>query len=101
NHFVLNFLQARELSQPALGLVKVLRSGERVVTKKSLRSRFRGTKQFLLQFSEENPGVLEDYKRFKAEGRDVEKSDLEEGFNERVFAGVLVQRLQQIPSGPT
>lgn len=99
NNFVLNFLQAQELAHPALGLVKTLQNGRRVVTKKSLKERFPGTKDFLLQFSEQNPGVLEDYKRLKAQPEPTATWDAPEAFDESAFAGVLIGRLEAIPAG--
>ncbi len=99
NNFVLNFLQAQELAHPALGLVKTLQNGRRVVTKKSLKERFPGTKDFLLQFSEANPGVLEDYKRLKAQEEPAAAWDAPDVFDERAFAGILSRRLEAIPAG--
>ena len=99
NNFVLNHLQARELQNPTLGLVKLLRNGERRVTKKSLRQVFPGSKDFLLQFSQDNPQVLEDYKRHKSTIGPLSDFNLDADFDERGFAAALASGLPDIPPG--
>ena len=98
-NFVLNFLQARELRQPAIGLVKTLKNCKRVVTKKSLRERFPFSKEYLLDFSQHNPEVLESYKTHKSQSASAPVPELDEGFDERIFAGILLHRLSNIPYG--
>lgn len=101
NHFVLNFLKNRELDHPALGLVKVLQDGTRKVTKKSLKEIFPCSKDFLAQFSQENPQVLEEYKRRKSTETAIDPNyQLGDVFDERAFAGALINRLAQIRPGP-
>lgn len=60
-HFVLEYLQAEHL-EAGSSLVTVLKNGNRRVTKKDLESRYPLSKEFLFQFSEEHPEVLERYK---------------------------------------
>jgi hypothetical protein len=99
NNFVLNFLQARELEHPALGLIKTLKDGRRSVTKKGLKAHFPYSKEFLLQFSEQNPRVLEEYKRLKAQSEPTLTGDASETFDERAFAGAMIRNLEAIPTG--
>jgi hypothetical protein len=99
SNYVLNFLQAQELQSPTLGLVKVVKNGGGVVTKKSLRDVFPASKEFLLKFSQDNPGVLEEYKRAKARFGPLGDADLDDGFDEGVLASVLIERLQAIVPG--
>jgi hypothetical protein len=99
NHFVLNFIQARELLNPSLGLVQLLKNGKKRVTKKSLKDIFPGTKEFLLEFSEKNPSVLEEYKRVRAESGVSTGSDIGKDFDEVAFARALIHQLKTIPAG--
>jgi hypothetical protein len=73
--FVLEFLQQENLNSNS-SLVQVLRSGKRKVTKRSLEELFPCDKEFLFEFSQRHPEVLQHYKEslpFKAEpiGDDV------------------------------
>ena len=68
-------------------------------TKKALKERFPGNKAFLLQFSEHHPEVLEDYKKSKSYDRTTPDSVLLQNFDPAAFAGVLMRRLRDIPSG--
>ncbi len=61
DHFVLHYLQQENLSSNS-SLVKVLKSGRRVVTKKSIREQLTYTKDLLREFSEKHPDVFEKYK---------------------------------------
>ena len=61
-HFVLNFLQA-EYFNAGTALVTTLKNGTRVVYKKDVMERHPLSKDFLLEFSEAHPEVLEAYKK--------------------------------------
>jgi len=66
-HYVLPELQREYLlaehPDAATGLVKVLRNGKRLPpTKKALEQRHPCSKEYLFEFSEEHPSVLESYK---------------------------------------
>lgn len=73
--FVLDFLQAEHLSANS-SLVEVLKCGRRRVTKKSLEERFPCTKDFLFEFSQNHPEVLDEYRKSLPE-RDNPLSDFE------------------------
>ncbi len=64
-HFVLNFLQAEHL-QANSSLVRVLKDGtKKEPTKKSLKVLNPLTKQYLYEFSKDNPAVLDKYRKSK------------------------------------
>jgi len=103
-HYVLNFLKARELNNPASALVRVMRNERkkterRVVLKKDLAALYPRAKEFLFQFSRDNPAVLREYKddlkRMEAtdSASDVDTDD------ETVIAEVLATVLQQTDPG--
>jgi hypothetical protein len=103
-HYVLNFLKARELANPASRLVKLIRNERkkterRVVTKKDLAAQYPRAKEFLFEFSRQNPEVLRQYKddlkRLEASdsGSDVDSED------ETVIAEALAGVLRQMPTG--
>lgn len=98
NHFVLNFLQEEHLSANS-GLVRILRRGGRRVYKKDLKELHPLSKMFLQDFSAEHPEVLQHYKRMLGISQEVELEKLDEGFDETIFARVLIDRLAQIPPG--
>jgi hypothetical protein len=62
--YVLEVIQ-RDLLRADDSLVQALKSGERRVTKKSIKEdpRFRSSKEFLSQFIIENPDTIEDYRK--------------------------------------
>lgn len=60
-HFVLNFLASEHLSAGD-ALVETLKNGRRKVFKKELKKRYPLNKEFLYEFSEQHPEVLERYK---------------------------------------
>jgi hypothetical protein len=85
-HYVLNFLKAQELDNPASRLVRLIRNERakterRVVYKKDIAAQYPRAKEFLLEFSRQNPEVLreykEDLKRLEASdsGSDVDSED--------------------------
>src|ERR1051325_1118001 len=60
--FVLEYLQAEHL-QAGSSLVQILKNGKRKVYKKDLRAKYPVGKEFLYEFSEKHPEVLERYKK--------------------------------------
>lgn len=103
SHHVLNYIQAEEFERGS-PLVRVLKSGERrPPSKKSIEERFPFSKDFLARFSDENPKVLEGYKKLysKLEGAKgtLENDELDRGFNESAFAQAIVEQLRAIPPG--
>jgi hypothetical protein len=103
-HYVLNFLKARELENPASRLVRLIRNERkkterREVYKKDLAAQYPRAKEFLFEFSRQNPEVLREYKddlkRLEASdsGSDVDSDD------ETVIAEALTTVLGQTPVG--
>lgn len=103
NHHVLNFIQEEHLSSSS-SLVRVLRNGEiRPPTKKILKDRFPFSKEFIAQFSEKNPEILDSYKKLyekmDREGGVLPSGMLDENFHEPSFAEALIEKLKNIPAG--
>lgn len=100
DHYVLDYLEAVEMSIPATELGRLIH-GKRRITKKELRKKYGpGTKEFLLQFSQNHPEVLTRYKEEKGLPSPLTAEELLEDFDSSVFARVLSNRLREIPAGP-
>jgi len=100
DHYVLDYLKALEISNPATELGRLIR-GKRRITKKALREKYGpGTKESLLQFSQNHPEVLTRYKEEKGLPSPLTAEELLEDFDPSVFATVLSARLREIPPGP-
>lgn len=103
-HYVLNFLKARELANPQSALVHVLRNERkkterRVVYKKELAARYPRAKEFLFEFSRHNPEVLREYRR---DLERMERSDAPsevDSDDERVIAAALAEVLRNAGVG--
>jgi hypothetical protein len=100
NKYVLEFLQAEHLRRHT-GLVETLKDGRRRVTKKSLKEVHPLAKDFLAAFTEQYPEVLERYKRVMGVSSGVTNEALDEGFDERAFAAILIEELNRIQPGNT
>lgn len=98
NKFVLEFLQAEHLRQDT-ALVESLRRGRRRVTKKSLKEIHPLAKDFLAEFSERNPQVLQNYKRLLSVSNGMGNKDLDEEFDEPIFAQSLIDSIGEINAG--
>ncbi|WP_321424284.1 hypothetical protein [uncultured Bacteroides sp.] len=96
NQFVLEFLQNEHLRLQTT-LVQRRNNGTQFVTKKSLKAEVPLSKEFLRQFTQEHPEVLETFKN----STDVESlTNLEiDNFNIQQIVQRLITSLQQIPSG--
>ncbi|NNH19683.1 Uncharacterised protein [Bordetella trematum] len=96
--FVLNYLRAEALSAGS-SLVRALKNGKRVVYKKDLQAEFPCSKEFLFEFSQKRPEVLEDYreslKRLHAKGQ----KSLLSTEDQAEVAAALRQSLRNIPVG--
>jgi hypothetical protein len=68
NHFVLPQLQQDELNAGS-ALVQVLKSGERQVTKKSVKEKYGGGKRVNLETTLKHPIILDKYRSVKSEKR--------------------------------
>ncbi|MEX2620117.1 MAG: hypothetical protein WD250_07845 [Egibacteraceae bacterium] len=63
---MLEYLRSEELSDPTSSLVHVLKTtGERRVTKKDLRDKYGQGKGVAIRVTEQNPQILDDYRRRK------------------------------------
>ena len=98
-HFVLNYLQREELANPQSRLVRTLKNGRRVVTKKVLSARNPRTKEFLYNFSRQHPEVLQEYRAALAQAEVRGTASDVDGPNDTVFADALSRALQAIPVG--
>jgi len=77
NYFVLNFLETEEI-KAGTALVRTLKSGVKRIYKKDLKKKYPLSKEFLYQFSRDNPEVLKNYKGSKEIGlRDLSNEDIE------------------------
>jgi len=98
NNYVLNYLQAEHLSAGS-SLVYTLKNGKKVVYKKDLKARYRFSKEFLFEFSKNNPEVLAKYRSNLCE---IEKNhhEVDEGSEEEaLLADSLIIALNNIPPG--
>lgn len=98
NNYVLNFLQAENLSAWS-SLVRTLKNGKRVVYKKDLKARYPFSKEFLFKFSKSNPKVLEKY-RAALSVLEKDHQEINEGSEEeQLLADSLLLALNNIPPG--
>jgi len=95
-HFVLNFLQNEHLQMNS-ALVQRRKDGTRFVTKKDIEEENPYSKEFLREFTQRNPHVLEEFKRItKTQSlSDFEISDVDI----HAVANRLVESLNNIPLG--
>ncbi|TIX89283.1 hypothetical protein [Rhizobium sp. P44RR-XXIV] len=99
NHYMVEFLRQEYLNSRS-ALVQVLKgTGERYVTKKSVKERHPFVKDDLARFVLDHPDVLDTYKRIKGASGPIPPDMLEMFFDEGAFAEALIQGLQEIPGG--
>lgn len=98
NKFVLEFLQEENLRKDT-GLVELLKNGRRRVTKESLKQIHPLSKNFLADFTESNPRVLETYKRLLSVSNGMTNQELDTTFDETIFAKSLIEELIKIDRG--
>ena len=98
NKFVLEFLQAENLRQHT-ALVETLKNGALRVTKKSIKEIHPLAKDFLAEFSDENPRVLETYKKLLSVSNGLSNREIDNQFNEIVFSQTLMEELPKINPG--
>ncbi len=75
-HFVLTYLQAEHV-EAGTSLVRVLKNGRKVVYKKDLQEMHPYSKEFLYEFSRDNPRVFEDYKNAVTPAPPIQNEDIE------------------------
>ena len=98
NFHMVEFLQQEYLSAGS-ALVETLKNGRQRVTKKSVKEHHPFIKDDLASFVRNHPEVLDSYKELKGAQGPLEIRELDENFDERVFARVLIDRLQGIDAG--
>jgi hypothetical protein len=99
HHFVLDFLQAEELSANS-SLVKAFKDGTRYVTKKDVAAKYPLSKEFLYQFSKKHPEVLKRYRAYLEKMESGSNAAALEGFEEdAVTAESLAVILKKTPPG--
>jgi hypothetical protein len=102
NHHMVEFLR-REYLRAGSALVRTFKSkkrrGEKYVTKKSVKERHPFIKDDLAAFVQKHPEVLEMYKNIKGAKGPLENDEFEAGFDEKLFAQALIERLLRIAPG--
>lgn len=98
NNYVINFLQAENLSSRS-SLVRALKNGRRVVYKKDVKAIYPFSKEFLFKFSKSNPKVLAKYRdaltAFEKNHQEIREGSEEES----LLADSLSIALNNIPPG--
>ena len=97
-HFVLNYLQTEELNAHT-GLVRILKTGNEVVYKKDVARKFPCTKEFLYNFSRENPKILEEYREKLRQLEDTDRRSDVDPADDVAIAKILATALREIPPG--
>lgn len=102
NHFVLNFLQQENLNSNT-SLVRILKNGSRKVFKKDIKEKYPFNKEWLAEFSKNNPDVLINYKESVKNKIDQDKNTEQpikgEDINETLLANAMIRSLTLIDSG--
>lgn len=104
NFDVLEFLKAEHINANS-SLVEVLKNGNSIVTKKKLKEQeeYKKSKNFLYNFSNDNPEVLSQYKARKAKegATSLTNEEIEERQNDKIDINIdeLINRFSQIKSG--
>lgn len=100
-HYVLNFLRAEHLVAGS-ALVELLKNGKQRVTKKSLKEEYPLDKNFLFEFSDQHPEVLDYY---KDEARKSSSTLTDESIEEvqrqskSIDIDALINKLRSTPGG--
>jgi len=95
---MIEYLRAEYLSIGG-SLVRVFKSGERYVTRKDVKDLHPFVKDDLADFSAKHPDVLEAYKRLKGAQGALKQNDIEESFDEQLFAKALSTTIDGIKEG--
>ena len=96
---MIEYLEWAEYLRIGGSLVRVFKSGERYVTRKDVKELHPFVKDDLAEFSAKHPNVLEAYKRLKGAQGALKQDDLEESFDEKLFAKALSTTLDGIKEG--
>lgn len=99
NFHMIEFLREENLRN-GTGLVKVFKgTGERYVTKASVKALHPLVKDDLASFVQKHPEVLETYKKLQGAQGSLSNEDFEKDFDEASFAKALIERLKSIKAG--
>jgi hypothetical protein len=102
NNHVLNFLQEEHLKAHS-SLVEALKNGRKRVTKKRLKEQYPFRKEWLAEFSQQHPAVLEEYKKQRYQnakrGLPGDISLLHEEFDEAALARAMISTLNKVVPG--
>lgn len=96
NHFVLNFMQNEHLQMNST-LIQQRKDGTRFVTKKDIMGRNPFSKEFIADFSQRNPEVLNNFRR-KTKTFSLNNDEITD-INIKALCQFLVSDLQEIPAG--
>ncbi len=98
-HFVLNYIRDEHLRLNS-SLVRVFRKGTvRRVYKKDVEEKNPYSKDFLAEFAEKHPGILENYKALVGDPAPLTKIELDTEVNPKDVAKTLIERLRAIAPG--
>jgi hypothetical protein len=98
NYHMIEFLR-QEYLHAGGALVRTFKSGERYVTKKSVKARHPFIKDDLADFVRDHPRVLATYKTLKGAEGPLETDDFDLTFDEHAFAAALRNEIRNIPEG--
>jgi hypothetical protein len=99
--YVLEFLQAEHL-HAGTSLVRVLKNGKRIVTKKALAKEYPLSKDFLADFSKDHPSVFSVYKQsLRGQSRSIRDEEIEliQQEPQTIQVSKLIAELESIRSG--
>jgi hypothetical protein len=103
-HYVLNFLKVRELNAAHSDLVRLIRNERkntvrRVVRKKDLAQRYPRAKEFLFEFSRDNPEVLRQYRQDLERMERIDGPSDTDSADETIIAEALAEVLRNTDVG--
>ncbi|MDD5022140.1 MAG: hypothetical protein PHR82_08460 [Endomicrobiaceae bacterium] len=97
NSFVLNFMQSEQLELNS-SLVQKRKDGTKFVTKKDLKKTNHFSKDFITDFSESHPDILENFRKstktISLKNKDISEIDMKD------LCNFLINELKNIPKGP-
>lgn len=98
NHFMIEFLRAEYLAAGS-ALVQTLKNGTRKVYKKDVKKNHPLIKDDLAEFVRKHPEILDRYKQMAGAKGPLDSKQLDDNFNEPIFARVLINSLKAIKTG--
>lgn len=98
NHHMIAFLQQEYLSAGG-ALVETFKNGARHVYKKRVKEAHPFKKDDLATFARDHRDVLELYKKLMGSMGPLDFEDFDDGFDERVYAQALIERLNDVEGG--